>query len=185
MTTENVSSNDDPPHWPPILQRAQRSRLLRARAARQGRAFRARGNSGVRALRVPGVLAGIDLVAAGNGGLLRASRDRIYDRQLPRGAVAGDRASSPVQQLHDLDGGNGPFPRRNGDVGLYAVALQGTHPEHLVFAHLHLSLRALCRLGAAALFRYATARHLRHLLGTAVPPRRRPHLLLLLDRSEE
>src|SRR5262249_50491175 len=157
--------------------------FLSARAARQGGVVRTDGDRGLPAVRLSRVLAGIDLVASRNRRLLRASGNRIYDRQLPRRVGARDRRQGAVQQLHDLNAGDGTFARRHGDVRIHVVALQGTDPERLVFIDLHFSLRALRRVGAAALFRDAATSYFRQLLGAAAAAHCRAHLLLLLDHE--
>ena len=115
--------------------------------------------------------------------LLRPPRHRLHARQLPRGARPGDRAEGAVEQLRHLDAGDRALARRDRDIGLHAVALQGTHPDRLVRRHLRVPLRALRLLGAAALFRHAGDGHLRHLLGPAAAARGGAHLLLLLDHE--
>ena len=67
--------------------------------------------------------------------------------------------------------------------GYMLSRFKGPIPNIWFSLDLHFSLRALCGLGAAALFRDAAAAHFRHLLGPAAAARRRPHLLLLLDHE--
>ena len=79
-----------------------RRRLLRrARAGRQEGAVRPRADRRPVPVRLPGVLADPDLAAPGLGRLLRASRHRLHDPQLRRGAAGRHRRPGLRQQLHD------------------------------------------------------------------------------------